>query len=91
VALRRLRQMRRLCRVRLARLRRLRRLRRLLLLDRTLPRLLRRQHVPTTSKDMNCYGRVLLDPAYFALFAAGILASLAAAAANNVDKDRHAG
>jgi len=40
---------------------------------------------------MNCYGRVLLDPAYFALFAAGILASLAAGAANNVDKGRHAG
>jgi hypothetical protein len=88
VALRRLRQMRRM---RLAWLRWLRRLRRLLLLDWTLPRLLRREHVPTTSKDMNCYGRVLLDPAYFALLRPAFLASLAAVAANNVDKGRHAG
>ena len=67
--MRRLRQMRRM---RLARLRRLRRLRRLLLLDWTLPRLLRREHVPITSKDMKCYGRVMLDPAYFALIAASV-------------------
>jgi len=83
VALRRLRQMRRM---RLAWLRRLRRLRRLLLVSWTVPRLLRREHVPTTSKDMNCYGRVMLDPARSALVMA-----LAAAAANNVDKYRHAG
>jgi hypothetical protein len=86
VALRRLRQMRRLCRMRLARLRRLRRLRRLLLLDWTLPRLLGRERVPTTSIDMSCHGRVLLDPASFAFVIA-----LAARAANNVDKDRYAG
>jgi hypothetical protein len=49
-------------RLRLARLRRLRRLWRLLLLVGTLPRLLR-PRVPTTSKDMICRGRVLLDPA----------------------------
>ena len=67
--MRRLRQMRRM---RLARLRWLLWLRRLLLLNWTLPRLLRREHVPITSKDMNCYGRVMLDPAYFALFAAGV-------------------
>jgi hypothetical protein len=82
VALRRLRQMRRM---RLAWLRRLRRLRRLLLLDWTLPRLLRREHVPTTSKDMNCYGRVMLDPAYSAL-----LMAEAVAGAHNVDKHRRA-
>jgi hypothetical protein len=76
--MRRLRQMRRL---RLARLRRMRRLRRLLLVSWTLPRLLRREHVPTTSKDMNCYGRVMLDPAYSALFMAQ-----AVAVAQNVDK-----
>jgi hypothetical protein len=39
----------------------------------------------TTSKDMNCYGRVMLDPAHSAFFAA-----LAAGAANNVDKRRRA-
>jgi hypothetical protein len=82
VALRRLRQMRRM---RLAWLRRLRRLRRLLLVSRTLPRLLRREHVPTTSKDMNCYGRVMLDPAHSALDMAQ-----AAAVANNVDNHRPA-
>jgi hypothetical protein len=86
VALRRLRQMRRM---RLARLRRLRRLRRLLLVNWTLPRLLRREHVPTTSKDMNCYGRVTLDPAHSAL---GMLLRYgqAAAVADNVDKHRRA-
>ena len=83
MALRRLRQMRRM---RLAWLRRLRRLRRLLLVSWTVPRLLRREHVPTTSKDMNCYGRVMLDPAHSAFVMA-----LAAAAADNVDKYRHAG
>jgi hypothetical protein len=82
VALRRLRQMRRM---RLAWLRRLRRLRRLLLVSWTVPRLLRREHVPTTSKDMNCYGRVMLDPAHSALVMAQ-----AAAVANNVDKRRRA-
>jgi hypothetical protein len=82
VALRRLRQMRRM---RLAWLRWLRRLRRLLLLDWTLPRLLRREHVPTTSKDMNCYGRVMLDPAHSALVMAK-----ATTVANNVDKHRRA-
>ena len=71
--------------MRLARLRRLRRLRRLLLLDWTLPRLLRREHVPTTSKDTNCYGRVMLDPAYSAL-----LMAEAVAVAHNVDKRRRA-
>ena len=76
--MRRLRQMRRM---RLARLRRLRRLRRLLLVKWTLPRLLRRDHVPTTSKDISCYGRVMLDPAHFAL-----VMTLAAGAANYVDK-----
>ena len=81
--MRRLRTMRRM---RVARLRRLRRLRRLLLVDWTLPRLLRRDHVPTTSKDISCYGRVMLDPAHSAFVMA-----LAAAAANNVDKYRHAG
>jgi hypothetical protein len=80
--MRRLRQMRRM---RLARLRRLRRLRRLLLVNWTLPRLLRREHVPTTSKDMNCCGRVMLDPAHSALVMAQ-----AAALANNVDKHRGA-
>ena len=75
--------MRRLC---LERLWRMRRLWRLLLLNWTLPRLLRREHVPTTSKDMSCYGRVMLDPAHFALVMAE-----AAAEANNVDKGRHAG
>jgi hypothetical protein len=84
--MRRLRQMRRM---RLAWLRRLRRLRRLLLVNWTLPRLLRREHVPTashvptTSKDMNCYGRVMLDPAYSALL-------MAVAVADNVDKHRRA-
>jgi hypothetical protein len=82
VALRRLRQMRRM---RLAWLRRLRRLRRLLLVSWTVPRLLRREYVPTTSKDMNCYGRVMLDPAHSALVMAQ-----AAAVANNVDKHRRA-
>ena len=81
--MRRLRTMRRM---RVARLRRLRRLRRLLFLNWTLPRLLRRDHVPTTSKDISCYGRVMLDPAHSAFVMA-----LAAAAANNVDKYRHAG
>jgi len=80
--MRRLRSMRRM---RLARLRRLRRLRRLLLVNWTLPRLLRREHVPTTSKDMSCYGRVMLDPAHSALVMAQ-----AAAVANNVDKHRRA-
>ena len=75
----------RMRRMRLAWLRRLRRLRRLLLVDWTLPRLLRREHVPTTSKDMNCYGRVMLDPAHSALVMAQ-----AAAVANNVDKRRRA-
>jgi hypothetical protein len=72
-------------RMRLARLRRLRRLRRLLLVNWTLPRLLRREHVPTTSKDMNCYGRVMLDPAHSALVMAQ-----AAVVASNVDKHRRA-
>jgi hypothetical protein len=68
VAMRRLRRrmpMRRLC---LERLWRMRRLWRLLLLNWTLPRLLRRDHVPTTSIDTNCYGRVLFDPAHSAFF-----------------------
>ena len=43
------------------------------------------EHVPTTSKDMNCYGRVMLDPAHSALVMAQ-----AAAVANNVDKHRRA-
>jgi hypothetical protein len=90
VALRRLRQMRRMRRLRLARLRRLRRLRRLLLVKWTLPRLLRRDHVPTTSIGISCYGRVLLDPAHSA-FLAACLSCNAAGAANNVDKGRHAG
>jgi len=85
--MRRLRSMRRM---RLARLRRLRRLRWLLLVNWTLPRLLRRKHVPTTFKDISCYGRVLLDPARSALLAA-CLACGAAAGANNVDKRRYAG
>jgi hypothetical protein len=63
----------------------LRRLRRLLLVNWTLPRLLRREHVPTTSKDMNCFGRVMLDPAHSALVMAQ-----AAAVANSVDKLRRA-
>jgi hypothetical protein len=42
-------------------------------------------HVPTTSKDMNCYGRVMLDPAYSAL-----LMAEAVAVAHNVDKRRRA-
>ena len=74
-------------RMRLARLRRLRRLRRLLLVHRTLPRLLRRHHVPTTSIDISCHGRVLLDPAHFAFFAA---CARAAGAVNSVDKRRRA-
>jgi hypothetical protein len=73
-------------RMRVARLRRLRRLRRLLLLNWTLPRLLRRDHVPIALIGISCYGRVLLDPAHSAFVMA-----LAAAAANNVDKYRHAG
>jgi hypothetical protein len=85
--MRRLRQMRRM---RLARLRRLRRLRRLLLVKWTLPRLLRRHHVPTTFTDISCYGRVLLDPAHFAFLWPAFLAVLAAGDANNVDKGRHA-
>jgi hypothetical protein len=103
VAVRRLRQMRRM---RLARLRRLRRLRRLLLLNWTLPRLLRRNRVPTKLIDINCHGRVLLDPAHFAFLATGVscdrrflrpaflaicLSCSAAGAANNVDKGGHAG
>ena len=72
-------------RLRLARLRRMRRLRRLLLVSRALPRLLRREHVPTTSKDMNRYGRVLLDPARFAF-----VVTPAAEAAKHVDKGRRA-
>jgi hypothetical protein len=87
VALRRLRQMRRM---RLARVRRLWRLRRLLLVNWTLPRLLRREHVPTTSKDMNCYGRVMLDPAHCALGMLLWLWPQAAAVTNNVDKHRRA-
>jgi hypothetical protein len=71
-------------RLRLERLCRMRRLWRLLLLNWTLPRLLRRDHVPITLIDRSCYGRVLLDPAYFAF-----LMALAAGAANNVDKRRH--
>jgi hypothetical protein len=84
VALRRLRPMRRLRRLRLARLRRLRRVRRLLLVNWTLPRLLRRNHVPITSKDIGCCGRVLLDPAHSAFM------TLAAGTANNADKRRPA-
>jgi hypothetical protein len=80
--MRRLRQMRRM---RLARLRRLRRLRRLLLVNWTLPRLLRRDHVPTTLKDIHCLGRVLLDPAHFAF-----VVTPAAESAKNVDKGRRA-
>lgn len=72
-------------RLRLERLRRLRWLRRLLLFYWTLPRLLRRDHVPTTLIDIRCYGRVLLDPAYSAF-----VITLAAGAASNVDKHRHA-
>jgi len=83
--MRRLRQMRRLCLERLWRMRRMRRLR-LVHHKGRLPRLLRRDHVPTTSIDISCHGRVLLDPARFAFVIA-----LAARAANNVDKDRHAG
>jgi len=83
----RLRPMRRL---RLARLRRMRRLRRLLLVNWTLPRLLRRYHVPTTLKDISCHGRVLLDPAYFTFLRPAFVVALAAAAANNVDKGRPA-
>ena len=77
-----MRRMRRLPlrRLRVERLWRLRRLW-LLLVSWTLPRLLRREHVPTTSKDMNCYGRVMLDPAYSAL-----LMAQAVAVAHNVDK-----
>jgi hypothetical protein len=78
-------------RLRLERLRRLRRLRRLLLVKWTLPRLLRRDRVPTTLIDTSCRGRVLLDPAHFAFLAAIFFAPLAAAAANNVDKGRRAG
>jgi len=85
--LRRRMPMRRLC---LERLRRMRRLWRLLLLNWTLPRLLRRDHVPTTLIDISCYGRVLVDPAHFAFFTACFLAALAAEAANNVDKRRRA-
>jgi len=73
-------------RMRLARLRRLRRLWRLLLVSRTLPRLLRRDHAPTTSIDMSCRGRVLLDPAHSAFVMAP-----AAGAAGRVDKRRYAG
>jgi hypothetical protein len=80
----------------LAPLRRLRRLRRLLLVNWTLPRLLRRNHVPTTLKDITCHGRVLLDPARSA-FSCGLrflrpafLAALAAEAVNSVDKRRRA-
>ena len=84
--MRRLRPMR-LRRMRLAPLRRLRRLRRLRLVynEGRLSRLLRRKHAPTTSKDMSCYGRVMLDPAHSALVMAK-----ATAAANNVDKHRRA-
>jgi len=85
--MRRLRPMRRM---RLARLRRLRWLRRLLLFYWTLPRLLRRDHVPTTFKDISCYGRVLLDPARSA-FSAACLSRGAAGVADNVDKRRYAG
>jgi hypothetical protein len=88
--MRRLRPMRRLWRMRLARLRRLWRLRRLLLVNWTLPRLLRRNHVPTTSIDISCHGRVLLDPAHFAFLRPAFLAALAAGAVNNVDNGRRA-
>jgi hypothetical protein len=85
-----MRRMRRMRRMRLARLRRLWRLWRLLLVSRTLPRLLGRNHVPTTSIDISCHGRVLLDPAHFAFFTAAFLAALATGAVNNVDKGRRA-
>ena len=49
------------------------------------------EHVPTTFIDINCHGRVLLDPAYFAFLRPAFVVALAAAAANNVDKYRHAG
>jgi hypothetical protein len=78
-------------RLRLERLWRMRRLWRLLLLNWTLPRLLRRDHVPITLIDISCYGRVLVDPAHFAFFAACFPAAPAAGAANNVDKRRRAG
>jgi hypothetical protein len=57
-------------RLRLERLRRLRRLRwlRLVYNEGRLSRLLRRKHAPTTSIDMSCYGRVMLDPAHSAFF-----------------------
>jgi len=87
--MRRLRQMRRLCLERLWRMRRMRRLR-LVHHKGRLPRLLRRDHVPTTSIDISCHGRVLLDPAHFALFRLRFPAVLAARAAKDVDKRRHA-
>jgi hypothetical protein len=68
VAMRRLRRrmpMRRLC---LERLWRMRRLWRLLLVNRTLPRLLRQERAPPTSKDTG-YGRALIDPVKPVLFA----------------------
>jgi hypothetical protein len=87
-----MRRMRRLPlrRLRVERLWRLRRLW-LLLVSWTLPRLLKRNHVPTTLIDINCYGRVLLDPAHFAFLRPAFLTALAAGAVNNVDKRRHAG
>jgi hypothetical protein len=84
--MRRLRRRMPMRRLRLERLWRMRRLWRLLLVNRTLPRLLRRDRVPTRSIDISCYGRVLLDPAHSAF-----VMTLAAGAANNVDKRRHAG
>jgi hypothetical protein len=87
-----MRRMRRLPlrRLRVERLWRLRRLW-LLLVSWTLPRLLKRNHVPTTLIDISCHGRVLLDPAHFAFLRPAFLAALAAGAVNNVDKRRHAG
>jgi hypothetical protein len=71
-----MRRMRRLPlrRLRVERLWRLRRLW-LLLVSWTLPRLLKRNHVPTTLIDISCYGRVLLDPAHFAFFVACVFAA----------------
>jgi hypothetical protein len=48
------------------------------------------ERVPTTSKDMKCYGRVMLDPAHSALVTACFGKADAAAAADNVDKHRRA-
>jgi hypothetical protein len=61
--------------LRLERLRRLRRLRlrRLLLVDRTLPRLLEAGTFPLNQNDTGCQGRVALDPAGPVSFAIGLL------------------